>query len=284
MSAPDLQTVSDVDALLGPEGAWLPRSRFAVWSAGRNLVGWVLWGHCADDDAADMKQLWIALASRIAAPYDFVLDLRELDSVSSGAFVLVREFAMTSKPGLRRMAVMVGEHTTGGVIQVGLYVLRPPRFAWSSCRSYGEAAAWLERPDGATALGAVERRAGEREIETTPLSRLRALLSRAPDTSMDAVARDLGLSTRSLQRALADWGTTFSDERDRSRVLHAQDLLRDPDAKLDAVAAAVGCGDRRSLNRLFRRVTGESPAEFRRRRGLGGPDPADPAEPRDPAN
>lgn len=266
----ELEIVADVGALLGPGRGWLGRSRFAVWSAERSLVGWVLWSHVADDDAADMKRLWIDLAGRIVAPYDFVLDLRALDSVSSGAFALVREFATTGKPGLRRMAILVGEDTTGGVIQLGLFVLRPPRFAWRSFHGYGDAAAWLERPDATAVFAGVERRVTDRAGETTPLARLRAHLARAHDTSMEAVARDLGLSTRSLQRALADWGTTFSDERDRARVVQAQELLRDPGTKLDAIAAAVGCGDRRSLNRLFRRVTGESPAEFRRRRGLGG--------------
>jgi AraC-like DNA-binding protein len=269
----DLETVTDVSALLCPGRAWLGRSRFAVWTAERSLVGWVLWSHMADEDAADMKRLWIDLAGRVAPPYDFVLDLRSLDSLSSGAFSLVREFATTGKPGLRRMAILVGEDTTGGVIQLGLFVLRPPRFAWSSFHTYGEVAAWFERPDAAAVLAAVDRRTADRAVETTPLARLRALLSRSQDAGMDEVARDLGLSTRSLQRALADWGTTFSEERDRARVLQAQELLRDPETKLDAVAAAVGCGDRRSLNRLFRRVTGESPAEFRRRRGLGGERP-----------
>jgi AraC-like DNA-binding protein len=266
----ELETVAEVGALLRPGRAWLGRSRFAVWSADRNLVGWVLWSHIADDDAADMKRLWIDLAGRIAPPYDFILDLRALDSVSAGAFTLVREFATTGKPGLRRMAILVGDDTTGGVIQLGLFVLRPPRFAWRSFHTYGAAASWLERPDAPAVLADVEQRTVDRAVEPTPLARLRAQLSHGQDTGMDAIARDLGLSTRSLQRALADWGTTFSEERDRARVLRAQELLRDPGTKLDAIAAAVGCGDRRSLNRLFRRVTGESPAEFRRRRGLGG--------------
>jgi AraC-like DNA-binding protein len=270
-----LETVSDAGALLGPGRSWLGRSRFAVWTAERNLIGWVLWSHIADDDAADMKRLWIDLAGRIAPPYDFVLDLRALDSVSSGAFALVKEFATTGKPGLRRMAILVGEDTTGGVIQLGLFVLRPPRFAWRSCHTYGEAAAWFERPEATAVLAAVEWRTTDRAVETTPLARLRALLPRIQDASMEVVARDLGLSTRSLQRALAEGGTTFSEERDRARVLQAQELLRDPAIKLDAIAAAIGCGDRRSLNRLFRRVTGESPAEFRRRRGLGAGDRPD---------
>lgn len=263
-----IETVTESDHLLGGGTRWLDHRRFACWSADRDFVGWVLWGHIADEDAQAMKRLWIALAGRIGQPYDFVLDLRVLESISSGAFTLIREFAAARKPGLRRFALLAGDETLGSSIQIGLYVLRPPAFPWRSFRGWEHAAAWLERGDAGDVLSAVEQRIHARTAVATPLARLRAALLYAHDPAIGVVARELGMSTRSLQRSLAEWGTTFSDEHDRARVVRAQELLRDPDAKLDAIAAAIGCADRRSMNRLFRRVTGESPAEFRRRRGL----------------
>jgi AraC-like DNA-binding protein len=252
--------------LLGPDPAWLSHRRFAVWSAGRDFVGWGLWSHVADADAEAMKQSWISLAQRIAQPYDFVLDLSALESISSGAFALIREFAGTRKPGLNKMALIVGEETTGGAIQIGLYVLKPPAFEWRSFHDYREAADWLGPK--AAILDAVEEKLHQPALVATPLNQLRALLASSPELPIEAAARHLALSTRSFQRMLADCGTSFSDERDRVRVMRAQELLREPDAKLEAVAASIGCADRRSLNRLFRRLTGESPSEFRRRRGL----------------
>jgi AraC-like DNA-binding protein len=263
--------VRDSGALLGIQPSWFEHHRFAIWSGGRDLVGWVLWGHFADDDAAAGKDLWVSLAGRIAQPYDFVLDLRALQSISSGAYALIREFAVTRKPGLRRMAVLFSEATTGGAIQLGLFVMRPPKFPWRSLPDYAQTIAWLERPDAAAVLEAVDGRTRARVAEAAPLARVRTLLAQDPDSTAESVARALGVSVRSLQRTLTACNTTLSAEHDRTRVVRAVELLRDPDAKLEAIAAAVGCADRRSLNRLFRRVTGESPADFRRRNGLPAP-------------
>jgi AraC-like DNA-binding protein len=148
--------------------------------------------------------------------------------------------------GLRRMAVLIDEAT-----HVGLYELRPPAFEWRSFASYDEVARWLDRP--------------EPQPAPSPVSELRARLRKDPCASLAELARALCTSTRTLQRALADAGTTLSLERDRVRVAKVVELLRDPHAKLEAIALEIGCSDRRSLNRLFRRVTGESPAQLRAR-------------------
>jgi AraC-like DNA-binding protein len=253
------------DELLGPEPRWLARPRLAVWTAGRDLIGWVLWSHIGDDDAEEGKQLWLTLARRMARPYDFVLDLRGLASISAGAYERIREFAHAIKPGLRRHAILVGEEHAGGTIQLGLYVMKPPDYQWRSFLDYRSAAEWLDRPGAREVLAAVDLETGERRELAQPLGSLRAMLSRDPRVSVEEAARRLGCSPRSLQRTLRSLGTTFSDEVDRARVVRAQDRLGDPDSKLDAVALDVGCADRKSLNRLFRRVCGESAADFRKR-------------------
>jgi AraC-like DNA-binding protein len=256
-------------ALLGARPVWLARPRFAVWSWGADFVGWMLWGHVATEDAEAAKQMWIALAGRIAPPYDFVLDLRRLESISSGAYRRIREFAHTAKPGLRRMAILVGEDTTGGVIQVGLFALRPPAYPWRSFAAPPEAASWLARPEAAGALLDAEALAGSPNGVSTPVARVRAILVEEPNAAIESVARRIGESPRSLQRHLAEHGTRFTDERDRARVAHAREMLLDPTLKLDAIAAAIGCADRRILNRLFRRLTGETPSQFRAARITG---------------
>ena len=63
--AVEVDVVDDAGGLLGPRPAWLARQRFACWSGGPDLVGWALWGHCADDDAEAGKRMWIELARRI---------------------------------------------------------------------------------------------------------------------------------------------------------------------------------------------------------------------------
>jgi AraC-like DNA-binding protein len=268
------------DRLLGREPVLVAYPRQLAWTGGDDLVGWAMWGHISTEDAELGKQLWISLAVRIAQlgqPYDFILDLRGLESISQGAYERIKQFAMSAKPGLRRMAILVGE-PQGGVIQLGLFALSPPRFPWKAFDGYGELPVWLERRAQAELIAAAAGAVDEhRAVLPSPIAGLAALLQREPRASVARIARALGMSPRTVQRALAARGTTLSAERDRARITIAQDLLRDPSTKLDAIAAAAGCADRRGLNRLFRRLTGESPAELRAR------DPRVPMKPSGPS-
>jgi AraC-like DNA-binding protein len=78
------------------------------------------------------------------------------------------------------------------------------------------------------------------------------------------VARGLGLSVRSLQRALAERGLTFSGEVDAAREVRALSLLRRPQLTVAEVAFMLGYADSRVFHRSFRRWTGLTPTEYRR--------------------
>jgi AraC-like DNA-binding protein len=81
-----------------------------------------------------------------------------------------------------------------------------------------------------------------------------------------AAARALGTSPRTLQRGLSELGTSFRAEVERARVRAAEALLAETNAKLEVIALQVGCSSPSSFSRLFRRLTGESPSDFRARR------------------
>ena len=255
---------------LAEEGgaAWLWRNDFAVWTVGRDRVGWALWGHIGSDTAEDMKQIWITVVRQLCRPYDLVQDLRSMESVSPGAFELVREFAVAPKPGLRRHAILVTD-AQPSTVQLGLYALSPPDHQWRAFRASDEAARWLGWPDAQGVLDAVEARLGERSSTAPIVAALRRQLAgelkagRVP--VLEETARALALSVRGLQRALAAARSSFSAQLDAARIERARALLGEPANKLDAVARAVGFADTKSLIRLFRRIQGEGPSEFRRR-------------------
>ncbi|WP_277052387.1 AraC family transcriptional regulator [Zestomonas thermotolerans] len=86
---------------------------------------------------------------------------------------------------------------------------------------------------------------------------------RLPD--LESLAGRLGLSPRTLQRRLREAGLSFSallDETRQQLVLHH---LRDPALELADIAFLVGFSEPGSLVRAFRRWTGQSPNEYRRR-------------------
>ena len=90
---------------------------------------------------------------------------------------------------------------------------------------------------------------------------LQALPGPAPAAA--AVARALGLSPRSLRRALHGEGTTFSEVRDRCLRRVAEDALRDPARTIGEVAWLLGYSEPSAFHRAFRRWTGTTPRAVR---------------------
>ena len=75
----------------------------------------------------------------------------------------------------------------------------------------------------------------------------------------------LGVSERSLQRQLRQEGTSFRREVDAARIRAARTLLADTDQKITVIALEVGCATLQHFSALFRRMTGETPSEWRAR-------------------
>jgi AraC-like DNA-binding protein len=103
--------------------------------------------------------------------------------------------------------------------------------------------------------------------EQTNRDRVRRLLWSSlsdgiPD--LDAVARQLGMSARTLQRRLREEDTTFAAVLSEFRQDMARPLLRDGRLAVSEVAFLLGYEDPSSFQRAFRRWSGRSPRAFRR--------------------
>lgn len=83
----------------------------------------------------------------------------------------------------------------------------------------------------------------------------------------DTVAERLNISTRTLDRRLADAGLTWQALVDGLRARLAMDYLADSSLTVAEVSARLGFSDIRSFQRRFRAWTGLSPSEFRQRPG-----------------
>lgn len=79
----------------------------------------------------------------------------------------------------------------------------------------------------------------------------------------DALARKLLLSKRSLQRGLAQHGTSFQSIVARTREELARHLLTQSRSNLDNIAFVLGYRDAQSFARAFRSWTGLTPSAFR---------------------
>jgi len=82
-------------------------------------------------------------------------------------------------------------------------------------------------------------------------------------TSAQKAASLMGTSVRTLARRLSAHDLTYGALVDQVRFDLARDMLADTDAKVVDVAGSVGFGDPAHFARMFRRIAGLSPSEFR---------------------
>jgi len=82
---------------------------------------------------------------------------------------------------------------------------------------------------------------------------------------LDDVAAALAVSTRTLQRKLAEAGTNFQAVHDAARQALAEELLRDSQLNLTDVAFMLGYREQSSFNRACRDWFGNTPARTRER-------------------
>jgi len=93
-------------------------------------------------------------------------------------------------------------------------------------------------------------------------ARIQAML--AANASIDAVARAMHMSTRTLQRRLDEEGSRFSEVLDSVREGLARRWLTEETRTLSDIAYALGFADLATFSRAFKRWTGKPPGAWRR--------------------
>jgi AraC-like DNA-binding protein len=80
---------------------------------------------------------------------------------------------------------------------------------------------------------------------------------------MDAVARSLGISVRSLRRRLDEEGISYTSLLNDARASLAKRMLDDPERSIYETAYAMGFSDPSAFHRAFKRWTGMTPTQYR---------------------
>ena len=124
------------------------------------------------------------------------------------------------------------------------------------------------------ALAAIVRRRldrllqhGSPEADPAVASRVRRVLieqAGRSEPSAQAVARELGMSPRTLTRRLAAEGASFREVLDKLRQEAAVALLREGRMGIGEIAFLLGYSEPAAFHRSFKRWTGKTPLAWRR--------------------
>lgn len=253
--------------LTQPVGRYFIGDHHLIWCDRNDRAGTVIWGRLDEAESERLVAAW-DFARQLQAPYVSVVDFSAVTGIDANAYTNVARFMSDRLPVLarriRRQALIRPAGVTGAVV-AGFYPTLTPGFEWRDFTDAKTAYAWScpdtpELPARLAELTALVR-------DGTPLmARLRHYLRQCSDQAkLEDAARALGCAERTLQRELAERGSSFREERTRARIEHAASLLIETDLKVEIIGRQVGYNSVTSFVRHFREILGELPGAYRQR-------------------
>jgi len=248
-----------------PHGTYVRGRTWLVWSWGPGLGGFTLWNTPDATDAQNVVDLFNLPAPQ--EPADVLVDAHRVtgvEPVGFGHFTTgLRKLLPAAEIGVRRVAIVLPDGWVGAVV-AGLQHVVAPRYPWQTFASMAAALQFLDRPHAVEAAQEVAAIVAQSMNQEPLVPRLQAYLAqqRMEATVHDA-ALELGVSVRSLQRALSEGGTTYREELVRAQRTQAQRLLTETDDKLESVALSLGFTSLQHFSTQFKRWTGMTPTQYR---------------------
>lgn len=238
---------------------------FVHWRATPTLFGFALWGRPGQ---ADIEALVRALLTELdpgVLPHCSVVDTALVDGVDPQAFEVLQRYVTRHHAALKRQVTQLALVRPAGLVGAvvsGFYEVLDSPYPTRAFADLTPALQWLGQDAGwaDVLLGTRTELSG-----VSPLVvQLRAVLAGlGASPAVPAVAKALSLSQRTLQRRLAEQGTSFQQEVTRHRMEVAQRLMRESDAPLTAIAIDAGFASLAHFSAAFRKATGQSPTQWR---------------------
>ncbi len=255
--------------MAAPAGRILRRAHFAYIGVSDALLSLVVWGHVA---RADVEELFAVLTcgEARAKRRDALVQMQAMTGIDEESVRAMTQFmlrtAARSRSMTRREAV-VRPGGTVGMLVAGFYGVVPAEYPMAIFADRGDALAWLRLPKrSAVSLEALSDSIIAAGLENPDLLyRLREHLAHHPKQhDIVRVAAELESSARTLQRRLAEAGTSFEKELGRARISAAKSLLLRSSMAIKEVAHEVGLPSASRLSQLFATHEGRSPSAWRK--------------------
>lgn len=246
-----------------PDDEVVPRGGCPVWRSGE-LVGVRIEPPLRPEHLALLTQTTRDLVGSGAGPISaLVIDARSagIDAVGSALAPIGRALhglVAALSPTLTQVALLAPyDWTTPWWHGLALLAERAP--AWRTFTDPVDVCLWLRR--GATdpaILGPAPDPLVDPLVAT-----LDAAVRAMPGADLRSISRRLGLSKRSLQRALERRGLAFHALRTRVRLELAEALLTCPDPKISSIGFEIGFASAGHFIRWFRAHRGLTPGAWR---------------------
>jgi AraC-like DNA-binding protein len=202
---------------------------------------------------------------RSLTQHDALWDLSRIEEVSPDAFVALQSYFaghFRTRLSVERVAVIAPPSGPLRAAAAGLFAFLEPPYSVAAFASVHEALAWLgkgrEHAEVAAATAVALASRGFDDLVTSWIA------AHLVDASSERCARDVGVTTRTLQRRLAARGSSFELEANIARVRAAESLLSS-DKPVTEIAFEIGFSTPQRFANVFRALRGESPTSFRAR-------------------
>lgn len=241
---------------------------FLYWQDERRALGTAMWGSPREPDIDEMIPFFEVGARPVFKGHASFVDGRRLESVDLLAFGKLLTYLTRRRhvwgPNIGKQAILHPAGFVGVVVAGALHVARPPypfktfedddtgAFGWCGVRDLRDV--YRAQVDAVCALPEIVRS-------------VRAALKEGGRLKSAELSRRLGVSERTLQRRLAEAGTSLREQHEQHQLHSVEQLLSGTDLSLDAIAALTGFHSASHLVRRFKRAHGLTPGEWRARLG-----------------
>lgn len=257
--------VPNVNDLLGtPARRLVVHRSFAYWQAEDRAFGSMIWGRPDESDVDQMCAAHEVGANPKFTGHASIIDLRAIVGVDFLAFDRLLTYLKARRdawsPTVSRQVVLHSGGFAHSTV-VGMFQFLSP----------GHRVIFSDDPANAFELAGVSDvfaeletiRAGLLGTPQIVIETRTALEALPPRAGTEAIAKHMNTSERSLQRRLAEVGTSLRAERQNHTVRVSERLLLETELDLDAIAAHVGLSSASQLVRVFRKSRGVTPGALR---------------------
>jgi AraC-like DNA-binding protein len=263
------RAATTTEFLSNPIGAYFAGRHHSAFAYSPRILGFSSWGRPDVEDVRELLRLCTFALRPELAPYLWLVDLRGLEVIEPATFAPFVEYTRRNRQVLGqkilKQAQLRPDGFVGAIIAGFGHVASLPY----PNRVFGDplaAIAWLEvePSEGASVVAELEAIRNDASAGVTVVARLRREFAAAGALTIKEAARRLATSTRSLQRALRDAGTSYRAELESFRLRRAQELLRS-ERSVTWIAAELGFSSAQHLATAYRRAMGETPTAWRAR-------------------